>query len=61
MLVLVLPNGAIIRDPDWHTLADVMGSFHAFGVNRVYGQLQTDDGTPLTHMIPFPQVDGPYV
>lgn len=61
MLVLVLPNGVVVKDPDWHTLADVMKSFHAFGVNRVYGQLQTEHGVPLTPMVPFPPVDGPYV
>lgn len=58
MLVLVLPNGVIVRDPEWHTISDVMMSFHAFGVDRVYGQIQTEEGDALTHMTPFPPVDG---
>ena len=53
-VVLVLPTGIVVTDPDWHTVGDVIGSFHAFGVNRVYGQVQTEDGTPLTEMIPYP-------
>lgn len=57
MIVLVLPTGEVVRDEDWHTVGDVMKSFHAFGVRHVYGQLQTEDGIPLTHMVPFPQVD----
>ncbi len=53
-LVLVLPNGVIVRDSDWHTMGDVMKGFAAFGVTRVYGQIQTEDGVPLTEMVPFP-------
>lgn len=54
MVVLVLPNGVIVRDPEWHTVGDVMKSFSAFGVRRAYGQVQTEDGVPLTEMLPFP-------
>lgn len=53
MIVLVLPNGGVIVDEDWHTMGDVMKSFHAFGVTRVYGQLQTTEGVPLTEMMPY--------
>lgn len=53
-VVLVLPNGAVIVDSEWHTIDDVMKGFHGFGVRRVYGQVQTEDGVPLTEMLPFP-------
>lgn len=52
-MILVLPSGAIILDPEWHTVADVMMSFHGFGVTRAYGQLQTEKGESLTEMLPF--------
>lgn len=53
-VVLVLPNGVVVRDPGWHTVGDVMAGFAAFGVKRAYGQVQTEDGIPLTEMLPFP-------
>lgn len=53
-VVLVLPNGEIIRDSGWQTVGDVMAGFAAFGTIRAYGQVQTEDGVPLTEMLPFP-------
>lgn len=53
-VVLVLPNGVVIHDPEWQTVGDVMAGFAAFGVRRAYGQVQTEDGVPLTEMLPFP-------
>lgn len=32
-------DGAVIVGPHWGSPADVIESFHAFGTNRVYGQL----------------------
>jgi hypothetical protein len=59
LLVLVLPNGGVIRDPEWHTIADVMKGFSGFGVQRVYGQVQTEDGVALTPMVPYATVIEP--
>lgn len=52
-LALLLNDGTLIRDPSWMCVADVMMSFHGFGVGRAYGQLQTDEGEPLTEMLLF--------
>lgn len=35
---ILLDNQAIVG-PDWRSEAEVMDSFHGFGVNRAYGQL----------------------
>lgn len=34
-----LPDGSLITDPDWHSVADVMRGSHAFGVDRMPGEL----------------------
>lgn len=52
-MILKLPNGTVIVDPEWHTVADVMVSFHGFGVRQAYGQLQTNGREPLTEMLPY--------
>lgn len=35
----ILLEEKVIVGPGWESVADVVDSFHAFGVNRVYGQL----------------------
>jgi hypothetical protein len=36
-LALLLDDGTVVRDPDWYGVDQIHASFHAFGVNRVYG------------------------
>lgn len=36
-LALRLDDGTIIRDIGWRSIADVLGSFHGFDTERVYG------------------------
>lgn len=36
-LALLLDSGTVIHDPSWRCIADVMYSFHGFGVRRIYG------------------------
>lgn len=35
----ILLDGRAIVGPGWQSIAEVMDSFHGFGVNRAYGQL----------------------
>lgn len=39
MLAIVLPSGAVITDPEWECMADVMRSAHGQGVTRMPGRL----------------------
>jgi hypothetical protein len=34
-----LDSGKVIEGPRWESVADVVDSYHGFGVTRVYGQL----------------------
>jgi hypothetical protein len=34
-----LPDGHLITDPDWHSVADVMRGAHAFDVEQMPGEL----------------------
>lgn len=34
-----LADGNVVVGPRWECVADVMDSYHGFGVTRVYGQL----------------------
>lgn len=54
-LAIELPDGRLIRDESWHTVADVMAAAHGQGVRRMPGRLvQLDDqGRPA------PRWDGP--
>jgi len=36
-LALLLDDGTVIRDTGWRCIADVIGSFHGFSTNQVYG------------------------
>lgn len=36
---ILLPDGHLITDPNWHTVADVMRGSHGFGVERMPGEL----------------------
>lgn len=38
---ILLDDGVIIVGPDWRGPDEVVHSFHAFGVARVYGRLVT--------------------
>ena len=38
-LAVLLDSGAVVLGPGWTCVADVMDSFHGFGVNRVYGTI----------------------
>lgn len=38
-LGILLPDGALITDPDWHCVADVMRGAHGQGSHRVVGEL----------------------
>ena len=51
-LALRLENGFVIRDAGWRSVADIMVSFHAFEVNRVYGIIvYADTGEVHPHCI----------
>lgn len=49
-LALLLENGEVIRDSGWRCAADVMHSFHGFGVRQVYGTIvYADTLEPYPH------------
>jgi hypothetical protein len=39
MLALRLPDGTLVRDPEWHCVADVMRGCHGQAITRVVGEL----------------------
>lgn len=59
-LALQLDDGTVIYDSGWLCVADVMHSFHGFGVRQVYGVIvHQDTGEVHPHCLPPQQVDPP--
>lgn len=58
-LALRLDDGTVICDSGWRCVADVMRSFHGFGVRRVYGVIiYRDTGEIHPHCVPSVTTDG---
>jgi hypothetical protein len=53
-LALLLADGTVVRDPSWRCVADVHGSFHGFGVRKVYGVIV--DAETLVQVYPPEQL-----
>lgn len=47
-----LPDGRLITDPGWHSVADVMAGAHGQGGTRVVGDLVRLDDTDPTRIVP---------
>lgn len=55
-LALLADSGAVIRDAGWRCVADVMASFHGFGVRQVYGIIvYADTLEPYPPHLPDPE------
>lgn len=47
-------NRRVVRGPGWMCVADIMASFHGFGVSRAYGTIvYADTGEPYEHNEPI--------
>lgn len=54
---ILLDNGKVVEDPGWSCPADVISSFHGFGVKRVYGTLvaREDASADWAEVLPVDQ------
>ena len=53
-LAVLLDDGSVVYDSGWRSIADVIGSYHGFGVQRVYGVIV--DAETLVQVYPPDQL-----